>query len=67
MWHVWWSKKHSHNILVERPEVKRPLGRPSRRWENNTTINLKQITCKGLYYIILAQEVPSIALLPERL
>jgi len=61
-----WSKKNSHNILVERPEVKRPLGRPSRRWENNIKINLKQVTCKSLDYIILAQEVPNAALFRER-
>jgi hypothetical protein len=25
----------AYNILVGRPEGKRPLGRPRRRWENN--------------------------------
>jgi hypothetical protein len=24
-----------HRVLVEKPEGKRPLGRPRRRWENN--------------------------------
>jgi len=36
MQHVCWSKKHSHDSLVERREVKGQLGRPSSRWENNT-------------------------------
>jgi hypothetical protein len=29
--------------LVEKPEGKIPLGRPRRRWEDNTKINLRDI------------------------
>jgi hypothetical protein len=29
--------KNAHNILVGKPDVKRPLGRPRRRWEDNIT------------------------------
>jgi hypothetical protein len=28
--------------LVEKPEGKRPLGRPRRRWVDNTEMNLRQ-------------------------
>jgi hypothetical protein len=31
----------AYRILVERPEERRPLGRPRRRWEDNIKINLQ--------------------------
>jgi hypothetical protein len=31
------------NILVGRPERRRPLGRPRRRWEDNIKMDLKEI------------------------
>jgi hypothetical protein len=37
--------KGAYNILVGRPEGRRPLGRPRRRWEDNIKINLRE---KGL-------------------
>jgi hypothetical protein len=35
--------RNAYNILVEKPEGKRPLGRPRRRWENNTRTDLREI------------------------
>jgi hypothetical protein len=32
-----------YNILVGRPEGRRPLGRPRRRWEDNIKIDLRKI------------------------
>jgi hypothetical protein len=32
-----------YNILVGRPEGKRPLGRPRRRWEDNIKMDLSEI------------------------
>jgi hypothetical protein len=32
-----------HRVLVRKPEAKRPLRRPRRRWENNTKINLQEV------------------------
>jgi hypothetical protein len=32
-----------HRVLVEKPEVKRPLGRPRRRWENNIKMDLQEV------------------------
>jgi hypothetical protein len=29
-----------HRVLVGKPEGKSPLGRPRRRWENNTSIKM---------------------------
>jgi hypothetical protein len=31
----------AYNILVGRPEERRPLGRPRRRWEDNIEIDLR--------------------------
>jgi hypothetical protein len=32
-----------HRLLVGKPERKRPLGRPRRRWEDNIKINLQEV------------------------
>jgi hypothetical protein len=32
-----------HKVLMEKPEGKRPLGRPRRRWEDNTKIDLQEV------------------------
>ena len=31
-----------HKVLVGKPEEKRPLGRPRRRWEDNIKIDLEE-------------------------
>jgi hypothetical protein len=33
----------AYNILVGRPEGRRPLGRPKRRWEDNIKMDLGEI------------------------
>ena len=32
-----------HRVLVGRPEGKRPLGRPRRRWEDNIKMDLQEV------------------------
>ena len=32
-----------HSFLVEKPEGKRPLGRPRRRWEDNIKMDLQEV------------------------
>jgi hypothetical protein len=32
-----------YNILVAKPEGKRPLGRPKHRWEDNIRMDLREI------------------------
>ena len=32
-----------HRVLVGKPEGKRPLGRPRRRWEDNIKIDLREV------------------------
>jgi hypothetical protein len=33
----------AHNILVGRPEGRRPLGRPRRRWDDTIKMDLREI------------------------
>jgi hypothetical protein len=42
--------------VVGRPEGKRPLGRPRRRWENNIKTDLREIVIDGANLIRLAQD-----------
>jgi hypothetical protein len=41
---------------VRKPEGKRPLARPRRRWLVNIKINLREIGCDGMDWIDLAQD-----------
>jgi hypothetical protein len=34
-----------YRVLVGIPEGKRPLGRPRRRWESNTKMDLQEVGC----------------------
>jgi hypothetical protein len=45
-----------YRVLVERPEGKRPLRRPRRRWENNIKMDLGEIGIDGANWIQLAQD-----------
>jgi hypothetical protein len=36
------EKRNAYRILVGKPEGKRPLGRPRRRWVDNIKIDLKR-------------------------
>jgi hypothetical protein len=37
------EKRNAYRLLVEKPEGKRPLGRPRRRWVDNIKINIGEI------------------------
>jgi hypothetical protein len=37
------EKRNANRLLVEKPERKRPLGRPSRRWMYNIKMDLVEI------------------------
>ena len=39
-----------------KPEGKRPLGRPRRRWEENIKIEFQELGCKGMDLIDLAHD-----------
>jgi len=40
---------------VGKPEGKRPLGRPRRRWEDTIKMDLQDVGCGGIDWIELAQ------------
>jgi hypothetical protein len=42
------EKRSTYNVLVGKPERKRTLGRPRRRWEVNIGMNLREIRWKGV-------------------
>jgi hypothetical protein len=39
-----------------KPEGKRQLGRPRRRWEDNMKVNLQEVGCGSMDWIELAQD-----------
>jgi len=41
---------------VGKPERKRPLGRPRRRWENNIKMDLQEVGCGVMEWIDLSQD-----------
>jgi hypothetical protein len=50
------EKRNAYRILVGKPEGKRPLGRPGRRWVDNIKINLGEMGWDGVDWIDLAQD-----------
>jgi hypothetical protein len=49
------GKRNAHKTLVGKPEGKKPLGKPRRRWEDNIKMNLRVMGWKGGDWIHLAQ------------
>jgi hypothetical protein len=45
-----------YRVLVGRPEVKRPLGRPRCRWKDNIKMDLRETGIDGVNWIQLAQD-----------
>jgi len=37
-----------YKILVEKPEGKKSLGRPSHRWEDNIKMDLQEVGCGSM-------------------
>ena len=48
--------RNVYRILVGRPEGKRPLGRPRRRWEYNIKMDLKVMDCDARNLMDIAQD-----------
>jgi hypothetical protein len=47
--------RNAYRILVGKPEGKRPLGRPRRRWVDSIKIDLREIGWNGMAWLDLAQ------------
>jgi hypothetical protein len=50
------EKRNAHRILVGKPEGKRPLGRPRRRWVDNINMGLREIGWDGVDWIDMVQD-----------
>jgi len=50
------ERRGVYRVLVGKPEGKRPLGRPRRRWEDNIKMDLREVGCGGMDWIELAQD-----------
>jgi hypothetical protein len=50
------ERRGVYRVLVKKPEGKRQLGRPRRRWEDNIKIDLQVVGCGGMDWIELARD-----------
>jgi hypothetical protein len=50
------ERRGAYRALVGKPEGRRPLGRPRRRWEDNIKMDLREIGWGGKDWINLAEE-----------
>jgi hypothetical protein len=50
------EKQNTYRILVEKPEGKRPLGRPRRRWVDHIKMDLTDIGWGGIDWLNLAPD-----------
>jgi hypothetical protein len=50
------EKRNAYRVLVGKPERKRPLGRPRRRWVDNIRMDLGEVGWGGVDWIGLAQD-----------
>jgi hypothetical protein len=50
------GRRGVYRVLVGKPEGKRPLGRPRRRWEENIEMDLHEVGCVGMDWIDLAKD-----------
>jgi hypothetical protein len=50
------EERKVYKVLVGKPEGKRPLGRPRRRWEDGIRMDLREIGLGGVDLIQLTQD-----------
>jgi len=56
MWGVWVRRGGVYRALVGKPEGRRQLGRPSRRWVDNIRTYLQEVGCGYMDWNGLAQD-----------
>jgi hypothetical protein len=49
------ERRDVYRVLMWKPEGKRPLGRPRRRWEDIVKMDLQEVGCRGTDWMDLAQ------------
>jgi len=50
------EERRVNRFLVGKPEGKRPLRRPRRRWVNNIRMDLQEVGCGYIYWIGLDKD-----------
>jgi len=50
------ERRGVYRALAGKPEGKRPLGRPRRRWEDNIKMDLQEVGCGCMDWIDLAED-----------
>jgi hypothetical protein len=50
------ERRGVYSVLVGKPEGKRPLGRPRRRWNDNIKMHFQEVGCGGMDWIELVQD-----------
>jgi hypothetical protein len=50
------ERRAAYRALVGKPEGRRPLGRPRRRWEDNIKMDLREVGWGDMDWINLAQD-----------
>jgi hypothetical protein len=50
------DERNLYRVLMGKPEGKRPLGRPRRRWEDGIRMDLRDICLENVHWIQLAQD-----------
>ena len=50
------EEREVYRYLVGKPEGKRPLGRPRRRWVDNVRMNLQEVGCGYMDWMGLVQD-----------
>ena len=50
------QSRNTYRVLVGKPEGKRSLGRPRRRWEDNIKMDLREVGCDPGELIDLAED-----------
>ena len=50
------SERGVYTVLLEKPEGRRPMGRPRRRWVDNIRTDIQEVGCGYMDWIGLAQD-----------
>jgi len=50
------ERRGVYRVLMGKPELKRPLGRTRRRWEDNIKMDIQEVGCGCMDWIELIQD-----------
>ena len=50
------QSRNAYRVLVGKPEGKKALGRPRRRWEDNIKMDLREVGCDPGDWIALIED-----------